>query len=113
MEGDGGAWWQDLAEGSPEAREKLGGRASARGGVADDQEQDRTDRRPGYAENHLKGGDGQADGEDEQRGYPPYLEEVVRKGPDEDVGDQRRDQSGTDTEPHGCHHTDRLPAMPS
>ena len=36
--GHGGTWGQDLTEGSPEAREKLGGRASARGGVADDEE---------------------------------------------------------------------------
>ena len=77
--GDGGTWWQDLTEGSPEAGEKLGGRASARGGVADDQEQDRTDHRPGDSKEHLKGGDGQANGDDEQRGDPPNLEEVVAK----------------------------------
>src|SRR6516165_5157985 len=79
--GDGGTGWQDLTEGSPEAREKLGGRASARRRVADDQEQERADRRPGYSENHLKGCDGQPDREDEQRGHAPHLEEVVRKGP--------------------------------
>src|SRR5689334_17131930 len=56
--GDGGAGRQGLTKGSPEAREKLGGGAPAGGGVADDQEQDRAYRRPGYSDNHLKCGDG-------------------------------------------------------
>jgi ketosteroid isomerase-like protein len=55
--GDGSTGRQDLTKGSPEAREKLGGRAAARGGVADDQKQDRAERRPGYSENHLKSGE--------------------------------------------------------
>lgn len=88
---------------APQAGEKLGGRASAGGGITDDLEQDRTDHRPGDSENHLKGGDRQADGEDEQRRHPPHLEEVVGKGRDEDVGDQSRDQARTYCECHGGH----------
>src|SRR5919198_23226 len=82
--GDARPGRQVLADGSPEAGQKLGRRAAARGGIADD-EDDQPGRRAGDAEQHLEGGDRQREREDEEGRDARDGEELAGERADDDV----------------------------
>ena len=101
--GDARPGRQVLADGSPEAGQKLGRRAAARGGIADDDEDDQPDRRAGDAEQHLEGGDRQRERARTKRVATPqaawnwpenaptmtFVESAVREAGVDREGDQR------------------------
>ncbi|HYY06138.1 MAG TPA: hypothetical protein VE997_06145 [Candidatus Limnocylindria bacterium] len=110
--GDARPGRQVLADGSPEAGQKLGRRAAARGGIADDDEDDQPDRRAGDAEQHLEGGDRQREREDEEGRDARDGEELAGERADDDVPRERRQEAGADREGDQRGEADRERPMP-